>query len=276
VTPPVPVHASGRPVRVLRRVFLAAAALSLALFAVSVIGAIHFNGNPASVRVGTRTVLGLASVLLPGPLLLAVCGWQSRYLFARIVGCVAAAPTLAACGYVAWITTMELRPLAAWGAYDAAAAEAESAALALVKANTDSALDVKAVRERWRQQPTARDELAGMALRVRAAVEGRRKGATSLLHLPEVVKGPFMAGGVSERRAAMFARLYLSRIDLGGVRAEEADFVAATEPFARGLELLVKHHGEWQWIDTESIVFDDTDIAREYEALINGGEPATR
>jgi hypothetical protein len=255
---------------------LAGCVLALLLFGWTAFMILHFDWVPASVRLGMSTVVKIASVALPGPVLLAFLGYTRKSRGSRTFGWIALIPAVAVPALLAWFATTLLRPAFSPQAYDAAAAEAETAALAMINADAPAARDLLAVRVRWKEQPTARDELAAMAARLRADAEQTRRAGNALAGLHAAVTAPFLARGVSKGRAEQFDKLFtgpISTAELERATKETADVV---ETFAARIELMVAHHGKWRWTGDGAIEFDDPEVNKAYDALIDAGAAAKK
>lgn len=270
----MPTHGRA-PNSVFKVVMLAGAATTAALFAWTVWMIVHFDANPASVRLGAWTVVKVATAVLPGPVLLAFLAWHRSWRAARVLGWVALVPAVALPAVMAYYATTVLRPPFAPGAYDDAAREAEVAALALVNADGPARADFVAVRALWAQRPGSREALIDMARRVRAAAEETRAAGAGFAALHSVVKAPFAARGVSAARAEQFDSLYTARVSTEAFQSGCDEAAAAYERFAQRLDLLAEHHGRWRWDESGTVAFDDPQVERAYAALAEkGGPPA--
>lgn len=252
--------------RLFRRVMLGGCVVSLLLFAWTVWMIVHFNGTPASVRLGVGTVIKLASVILPGSVLLVFLAWQRRSRISRVLGWVVVLPAIAIPGVFVFYTTSILRPPFATAEYDAAAREAETAALALLNADAPAMRDGKDVRERVRQQPQSSDELVSLSQRTRSSAGQIRSAGRGLAGLRKTILAPFEMHGVDKDRADEFARIYIGPINTDGLEKSYAELADAYDGFARRLEYLAQHWGKWRWKGDGAVKFDDAELGRVYEA----------
>ncbi|MDP1663413.1 MAG: hypothetical protein Q8L55_15995 [Phycisphaerales bacterium] len=259
------------PNSVFKVVMLAGAATTSVLFGWTVWMIVHFDANPASVRLGVWTVVKVATAVLPGPVLLAFLAWHRSWRAARVLGWVAVVPAVALPAVMAYFATTVLRPALSPGAYDDAAREAEVAALALVNADGPARAEFAAVRALWEQRPASREAMAGMARRLRTAAEEMRAAGAGFAALHSAVKAPFAARGVSGARAAQFDSLYTARVSTEAFQSGCDEAAAAYERFAQRLDLLVAHHGTWRWEENGTIAFDDPRVERAHAALAEKG-----
>lgn len=260
--PPASDHSS----QLFRRVMLGGCIVSLLLFAWSVWMVVHFNATPVSVRLGVGSVLKFSSVVLPGPALLAFLYWTRQSRVSRALGSIAVVPAVAIAVLFAFYTTSLLRPPFAPGEYDAAATDAQTAAISILNADADALKDIKAVRASFSQQPASSEELAGLARRAHAAADQTRAAQKQFAGLEQAVKAPFKARSISQARTDEFARLFAGvflKGDLAGSYAEAAD---AYDGFARRLEFLAQHWGKWRWQGEGAVKFDDAALGKVYEA----------
>jgi len=260
--------------RSFRRAMFVGAAVALALFGWTVFMIVWFNRAPVSVRFGAMTVVKLASVALPGPVLMVFLAFRAWSRGARVLGWIVAAGSIAAAGLLALFSTLMLRPVIGAAAYDDAAREAEGAALALVNADGPAMADSRALRERLAQRPVDATELASLAARMRADAAAVRSACEGLKGLRAAIVAPFEARGVGRRRGEHLAELFFGPNALGGVEKVYGETAAAFDAKGAQLELLSRRAGGWSWGPDGTPSFTDPKVEAEYRRAGVPHEPA--
>lgn len=254
-----------------RRAAFIAAVAGLLCFAWLIYMLLHFNAGTAGFRFGVRTMLGIASITLPGPVLLLFLASQARYAFCRIAGWVAIVPVLAVGAIPAYRATTNLRPPFAPGSYDAAVREARIRANAVLGGPEAPMILLKSLRADFFTRRTSKDGyaalLAGLGV-VRGQLEAHaREHAGGAGGLRAVMGEPFDDRAVSPARRDEYLRLVFTHIDPERAAEGFEQTLAGVRGFEARLKLLVDNWGKWRWENERDIRFDDDALKKAYDAL---------
>jgi len=258
--------APDKPVHRFRRVGFIAAAIALLLFVWTIWLMIHFNAAPASVKFSAKGMLNVASVSLPGPLLLAFLAWQAKYRFCRIAGWIVLPLVLLATGMPAALATVKLRPPFAPGTYDAAIKEAESNLSSLVSndADRDEFQRLSAAFNARPQTVEAIRELADRATVICARFEARN---TELHRYRQTMEAPFDTRAVSPARRDEYLRLVLQPADMPAFLTEDDKTTKLARQFEQRLRLLADNGESWSWTKDGTLAFHDEALKKAYDEL---------
>lgn len=230
---------------------------------------IHFNALHAGVAFGFKTMVGIASVTLPGTVLLLFLSFQARYRICRGLGWVALAPVVLVAGLPAVVATVSLRPAFGHAAYDAAVREAESGLLVAANGNLPVLEQIKGIRAEFFKQPQTGGEYVALLERTRLARELLEAHSAEYPSVRDVMRRPFDDRGVSPRRRDEYLRLVFQRLDPDRVTEGDAMTLRAVRNFEARLKLLVDNYGAWRWVGEQQLRFDSDALNAAYNALID-------
>jgi hypothetical protein len=254
-----------------RRAAFIAAVAGLLCFAWLIYMLLHFNAGAASFRFGVRTMLGIASITLPGPVLLLFLASQARYAFCRIAGWVAIVPVLAVGAMPAYMATANLRPLFAPATYDAAVRASEQAMLHAATGNRTAIEQFRSVREELFKHPATQAEYAALHGLMQFARRDLEEHAGSQSGgMRAAMAAPFDDRGVSPRRRDEYLRLILPLIDPDQTAKNNERLLKVARAYEARLKMLTEHWGKWRWVSEKQPRFDDDALNAAYDVLLDG------
>lgn len=252
-------------VRRFRTAALTGAGVALLCFAWCAWMIAHFNSGAASVRLGSTTSLGVASIMLPGPVLLAFVAWQGRHGFCRVIGWVTLPLVLIVGGAVAFFAGTQLRPPFSPGDYDAAVREAETGLGATVSRNTETLKECKQVLRLFQERPARREEIDALAARMAAAYQRLKDEYGVLYNVRPFMGASFDSRGVSAARRDHYLHMVATLWEKGSDVRVRDDSLGWAGALTARLRMLSDHWGAWTWGDDGRPVFADKALDQAYE-----------